>query len=247
MLRGHTILDPVDSPLGIASLGSDKTHSESENSSFHTSLLKSESIQIIVNPQRIKQLYLSLVRAAQKEILLMFPTTNSVRREDTVGVLAEVRRASQRGAVVRILSPEDDFVKVHLDALRREGINVRQIESPSEAKFKLLIVDRRFSLVIETQNDKKSSFEDAVGSATLSNSKPTVLPYVTIFESFWRETELYEKAREADRIKEEFVNIAAHELRNPITPIMASSEFALEELELLRDGKGGQELIDGLT
>jgi signal transduction histidine kinase len=70
--------------------------------------------------------------------------------------------------------------------------------------------------------------------ATFSNSKPTVLPYVTIFESFWRETELYERAREADKIKDEFVNIAAHELRNPISPIMASAEFAMDEIANLQ-------------
>jgi prephenate dehydratase len=41
---------------------------------------KDESIQVISNLQRTKQLYLSLVRNAQKEILLIFPTTNAIRR-----------------------------------------------------------------------------------------------------------------------------------------------------------------------
>src|SRR4029077_17205335 len=108
-------------------------------------------------------------------------------------------------------------------------------------------VDKKFSLVIETKDDSKGAFEQAVGLATFSNSKPTVLPYVTIFESFWRETDLYEKAREADKIKDEFVNIAAHELRNPISPIMASSEFAIEDLEKLKEGKIDPVILDSLT
>jgi signal transduction histidine kinase len=209
--------------------------------------MKDETIQIISNLQKTKHLYLSLVRAAQMEVLLIFPTTNAIRREEGVGVFNELRRAAERGVRIRVLTPEDEFVKPQLDVLRSIGINIRQIEYPTEAKFKLLIVDKRFSLVIETKNDRKGTFEQAVGLATFSNSKPTVLPYVTIFDSFWRETDLYEKAREADRIKDEFVNIAAHELRNPISPIIASSDFAIEEIKQLKEGKGGSEIMDSLT
>ncbi len=203
-----------------------------------------ESIQIISNVQNIKQVYFSLLRNSQQEVLLVFPTINAVRREERLGVFTELRRACQRGVTVRLLTPEDDFVAAYLDELRKNGSVVRQIESsPAETKFKLLIVDGKFSLVIETKNDAKGIFEEAVGLATFSNSKPTVLPYVTIFESFWRETDLYEKAREADRLKDEFVNIAAHELRNPICPIIASAELAMESIGALR----GEGKLDNLT
>jgi two-component system, OmpR family, sensor histidine kinase VicK len=207
-----------------------------------------KSIQIISQVERIKQIYLALIRNAQTEVLLIFPTANAVRREEGVGIFFELRRAAQRGVNVRILTPEDDFVKAQLDELRSMGIIVRQIEAPSETKFKLLVIDSKFSLVIETKDDSKRIFEQAVGLATLSNSKPTVLPFVTIFESFWRETDLYERAREADRIKDEFVNIAAHELRNPISPIMASAEFAMDEIRNLQtEGKAVREDLDSLA
>ena len=58
-----------------------------------------------------------------------------------------------------------------------------------------MIADSRFSLVMETKDDSKSRFEDAVGLATFSNSKPTVMPYVTIFESFWREIDPLRKSK----------------------------------------------------
>ena len=206
-----------------------------------------ESIQIISNLQRTKQLYLSLVRGAQKEALLIFPTTNTVRREEGVGIFAELRRAAERGITIRLLTPQDDFIKRELDGLRSQGITVRQIESPTEAKFKMLVVDKRFSLVIETKDDTKDKFEHAVGLATFSNSKSTVLPYVTIFESFWRETDLYEKAREAERVKDEFVKVVAHELRNPLAPIIVSCDFAIEEVNQLKEGKGSSEIINSLV
>ncbi len=209
--------------------------------------VKNQSIQILSDSQRIKLLYLSMVRSAKKEVQLIFPSANAIRREEQVGIFRELEQALQRGVSIRVLTAEDDFVKVQLDVLRTKGIVVRRIEAPSEAKFKLLIVDRSVSLVIETKDDTKATFEQAVGLATFSNSKATVLPYVTIFESFWRETELYEKAQEADRLKDEFVNISAHELRNPITPIMASADFAIEQLKKIKEGKFDEGTISSLT
>ena len=72
----------------------------------------------------------------------------------------------------------------------------------------MLSVDRRLSLVVETKDDSKKSFNEAVGVAIFSNSMSTVAPFVTIFETLWRETDLYEKTRDAERMKDEFVNIA---------------------------------------
>src|SRR5918911_2420733 len=228
--------------------GSSEGDDSTTSKSTHAESSDRESIQIIQDFQKTKRLYLSLVRNARKEVLLIFPTTNAIRREEQVGIFGELRRACQRGVIVRILTPEDEFVKPQLDQLRNnEGIIIRQIESPTEAKFKLLIIDRTFSLVIEAKDDSKANFEQAIGLATFSNSKSTVMPYVTIFESFWRETDLYEKAREADRIKEEFVNIAAHELRNPISPIIASGDFAMEDLKRLKEiGRIDKDTIDSL-
>lgn len=189
------------------------------------------SIQILSSAERIRQQYLTLIRTASAEILLIFPTINAVHREHKIGLVAELQNAVQRGVKIRILSAEDEFIKERLDALRASGMMVRSIETPTESKFKMLIVDKKVAFIVETKDDSKASFHEAVGLALLSNSNPTVLPYVTIFESFWRETELYERARESDRIKDEFVNIAAHELRNPIMPILSGADLLQEAID----------------
>jgi len=192
-----------------------------------------EGIQIISQSSRIKQLYLTLIRSASSEILLIFPSINAIRREEKIGIIEELKRAASRGIKIRILTPEDDFIQDLLEYLRSNKINIRRIESSAGSKFKLLIIDRKISLVIETNDDSRSEFLDAVGLATISNSNPTVQPYVAIFEGFWKEIELYEKARNAERVKDEFVNIAAHELRTPIMPIIAGIELFKNELSEL--------------
>jgi two-component system sensor histidine kinase VicK len=58
-----------------------------------------------------------------------------------------------------------------------------------------------------------------------SNSKSIVLSYASIFESLWRQTELYEQLKIHDKMQKEFINITAHELRTPVQPILVLTEI----------------------
>jgi signal transduction histidine kinase len=78
-----------------------------------------------------------------------------------------------------------------------------------------------------------------MGLSTFSNSKSTVLYYVSIFESLWKQADIYKKAEELyDQLKyknetqRQFLNIAAHELRNPIQPILGLAEVMLSNKNL---------------
>ncbi len=195
-------------------------------------------IEVIKHPIKTQELYFNLVKSAKNEILLIFPSVNAFHREEKIGVMALLRKAKY-GVKIRILTPADDKIRQKILTLKEQNISVRNIESASvESKFKLLVVDREASLVVETKDDSRETFAEAIGLATFSHSKPTVLPYVTIFESFWKETELNEQLKVHDRMKQEFINIAAHELRTPIQPILGlvgllrSSKRLIEKEEL---------------
>jgi signal transduction histidine kinase len=107
---------------------------------------------------------------------------------------------------------------------KQPQIDIRYIESHLQTKVTILVVDRRFSLVVELKDDTKETSYEAIGLATYSNSKSTVLSYVSIFESLWKQTEMYEQLKVHDRMQKEFINIAAHELRTPIQPLVLTSE-----------------------
>ena len=109
----------------------------------------------------------------------------------------------------------------------------------------IVVVDRNESLVIEKKDDSKQNFIEAVGMATYSNSKPTVLSYVSIFENLWRQSELYQQIKESnkhleqaydqlkrhDKTQKEFINVAAHELRTPIQPILGLTEIIYSKID----------------
>lgn len=88
-----------------------------------------------------------------------------------------------------------------------------------------LVVDRAHSLVVELKDDSREVSEEAIGLAAYSNSKSTVLSYVSIFESIWIQSELREELLIRSIAQKEFINIAAHELRTPIQPILGLSEI----------------------
>ena len=87
-----------------------------------------------------------------------------------------------------------------------ENIGIRYIKYFQ--KVTIIIVDRKYSLAIELKDDTKQISTEAIGLATYSNSQSTVLSYASIFESLWTQTELYQKLKESERVKDDFLHIA---------------------------------------
>jgi signal transduction histidine kinase len=109
----------------------------------------------------------------------------------------------------------------------------RVITIGSHDLFQNSIRENRDKSDVDEQDvyEREDNFEN-IGLATYSNSKSTVLSYSAIFDSLWNQTELYQKLEKANkRLKEnenlqkDFINIAAHELRNPIQPIIGFTEI----------------------
>ena len=54
-----------------------------------------------------------------------------------------------------------------------------------------MVVDRKSSLVVENRDDSKNSTYEAMGLGTYSNSQSSVSSFVSIFETLWRQAEMY--------------------------------------------------------
>jgi signal transduction histidine kinase len=203
-------------------------------------------IDIIENPAEIQKRYHDLVASATQQILLFLPTTTAYRREEKIGIFESLEKAVARGANIRILLPTDKEIeeKIEQKIKLKKGIEVRKMKTSitTEARSKILIVDNRTYLMVELKDNSKETFVEAVGSAIISNGKSTVLSYVTMFDSLWRQAELYEKLEAHDRMQKEFVNIAAHELRTPTQAILGYSELLQND-----SGEHAADMLKGLT
>ena len=213
--------------------------------------IEPEFTEIIRNADESQSLEWHLLKATKEEIQIIYSTVKAFKLQESLGVMDYISELSNNGINVRMLTPKDSSIEESLQKLKDiSNIDIKYIETETGIKNKYLITDRKNSLVIELKDkddnidnyyhcwkqkeDKpmasaqSSALSTIVGTAINSNSKSTVLSYISIFETLWRETELFEKLKQVDLLKTEFIDIAAHELRTPIQSIIGYCEM-LEE------------------
>ena len=192
-------------------------------------------IEVIPNPKAgIAKAY-SIISAARKEVSILVSSANALRRQGQMGGLRLLKNASeQQGAKVRLLVPaENEEYGQRLSSIlddvkmRCPHVDVRTMEKGLYPRITIVLADRKECTIIELKDDTKEISYNAAGLSTYSNSKSTVSSYVSIFETFWKQTELYEKLKVHDKMQKEFINVAAHELRTPVQPILGLSEVLL--------------------
>jgi signal transduction histidine kinase len=115
-------------------------------------------------------------------------------------------------------------------------IDIQDIAPSSSINTKIIVVDKQDSLAMEIKDGMADSLNTTIGLSTLSNSKSTIASYSAIFENLTKQNQLYKQLKEAyqavettNAIRQEFINVAAHELRTPIQPILGYAELLLEE------------------
>jgi len=223
--------------------------------------IESEGIEIIRNPFEVQQLSFNLLKSTKDEILIIFSTANAFHRQEKAGLikfLTEIASEKGNNVNIKIMTPVDNKLqdtKRELENIQTDEeieekdtkleygkeekniqpnskkIHIKFIESQLQTTISLLIVDRKYSLAIELKDDTKDTTYEAIGLATYSNSKSTVLSYVSMFETLWLQTELFDLLKIKDKIQKDFINIAAHELRTPIQPILGMSDILYSRIE----------------
>src|SRR5215469_9987230 len=148
--------------------------------------------EVIRNQKAVETLFIDMVKAAEQEILIIFPTANSFLREERLGIMQLLRYgAIERGIDIKILTPIDIEVQKIIQGIVEEAgkqskknFHIRSVgvtyEETTVSTVTIIIVDKKTSLAIEKIDDSKENFIDAIGLATYSNSKPTVSSYISI-------------------------------------------------------------------
>jgi signal transduction histidine kinase len=217
------------------------------------------NIEIISNPKEGLKRAWSIIKSAKEEVLIMFSSANAAHRQLEMGGLQLLKEASEENrAKVRVLIPADDG---HISSTTiKEAkstypqIDIRSIDKSLQTRITIVLVDRRECVIVELKDDAEDNSYNAAGLTTYSDSKSIVSSYISIFESFWKQTELYEKLEESNKqltkaneqlkvhskIQNDFINIAAHELRTPIQPILGLSEALRSKIRPIGGGGEGE-------
>jgi two-component system, OmpR family, sensor histidine kinase VicK len=214
---------------------------------------KETDIEIIPNPKKGIDNAWKILRSAKKEILIVFSTPNAFRRQLQFGALQLLKEIVEKNnTTVRILVPADEEAKSTIKGIVTSypSIDIRSLEDALQTSITIIMVDRRECIIVESKDDTKETSYDAAGISTYSDSKTIVTSYVSIFESLWNQTELYEELKKSNRqladlyrqviatneqmktnsnTQREFINVAAHELRAPIQPILGLAEVLRQQ------------------
>jgi nitrogen-specific signal transduction histidine kinase len=190
-------------------------------------------IEIIPNPKEGISRAWNIIKSAREEVSIMFSSANALRRQMDIGALQLLKNVSEiRGAKVRLLIPsysDEHILSTILGELKLQCplVDVRSMDKSLQTRITIVLSDRKECTITELKDDTKDNSYSAAGLSTYSNSKSIVSSYVSIFESLWKQTELYEQLKVHDKMQKEFINVAAHELRTPIQPILGLSEVLL--------------------
>jgi two-component system, OmpR family, sensor histidine kinase VicK len=196
-------------------------------------------IEIIQNPREAVERAWEYVKKSKYEILSIFATPHTFRRQVNMGLLQLLKEATeQRHVQVRILIPGDKQIKDTIDQAAKACplVDFRVAEENLQTRITIILIDKQDCMIVELRDDTKDTSYYAAGLSTYSNSKSISISYASIFESLWKQNELYEQLKIHDIMQKEFINVAAHELRTPIQPILG-----LADILRSRETDGGQE------
>jgi two-component system sensor histidine kinase VicK len=195
-----------------------------------------EFLEVCPDRREATSVYSRFAELVQSEALLILPSSKSLQREYDIGILHKlVDAAAKRKALIRIICPLDNKNAKIAEWLSDKGGPTIQLLDGDGTDSTIFVVDGKLLFRAEYRSDEEEKFTDAVGYAVYSNSKPTVNSFKSFFEMLWNSRLLAEKLKEADRLQREFINIAAHELRTPIQPILGMAELIESTLQEKKD------------
>lgn len=182
---------------------------------------ENESFEIIKDPVQVQELGSKLAWSSETEILALFSTSNAFHRQERMGMLTKLQemRKNNNKLKIRILAPYDDHINKISKTFRDEwNIIIMNLGEALRIRASILLVDRKFLLYVELKDDTKDTSYEAMGLTLYSSIRSTVISYVTIFETMWKQEELYQQLAEMKKQVQSYEQINK-QLNNTITDL----------------------------
>jgi two-component system, OmpR family, sensor histidine kinase VicK len=198
------------------------------------------NVELIPNSRVSLKFAKELVDCSKYEISMILASASTFFRiENNIGFKG-FEELAYNGIKVKILIPLGIELLDEINRLKVKypKIEFRILHSDIESFIGITIIDREKVLLFEIKDDTKSNYVDSVGMTIFVEGKSTALSYTSIFDSLWKQTDLYNELKNAyeriqshDRMQKEFIDIAAHELRTPLQPMIGITTILKNEIQ----------------
>lgn len=215
-----------------------------------------QSTRTISSPQEAQERIFDTIRSAEEQLLILISDLEMIDQQMTLNLEHTLSKVSAKGKKkeIKVLLPaygqkkedegeeggENDAPQSPMFRALSSipGVNLRIMREELDQSLIIVVADKK--RVVFGALGAKRSAGNGGGSREMgiySSNKAIASTYSMIINTLWNHIELYGKLQELDELKEEFVNIAAHELRTPVLPIILSAEVLAEEAGGVADEK----------
>jgi two-component system, OmpR family, sensor histidine kinase VicK len=185
--------------------------------------------EVINDKNKAAELLLSLSKLAKEELLFLLPSDKALVRMKRLGVLDALQKASLQGVNVRVICPVTDVSAEIVEQLR--VVSQIKFANGNESESGIMIIDSSRFISAELVNPKSETFSEAIGIALYSNSKRSTSMLRSFFNSLWNQAEIYKRLELQERMEKEFINMAAHEIRTPVQPLLGMTDILMSQFE----------------
>jgi signal transduction histidine kinase len=190
--------------------------------------IEPEFVEVITDGNKAARIIMELARSVKNEALILMPHSKTMIRADKLGLWNHLVDAAEKGAQVRIICPLSDENSKIVKRLSDSSSNIK-ILNGQETESGIFIADGMKYFSVENRDVNAEEVSEAISMMIYSNSKKGANLFRSFFDALWIQMDLYEKLKIHENAQKEFINIAAHELRTPIQPILGFAQV-LQEL-----------------
>jgi signal transduction histidine kinase len=204
-----------------------------------------EFFEVVADHQKASQILVELAKSVKSEALILLPRDKSMVRLDRLQIFDYIIKASQQNnaAEVKIICPLSQ-INAHIVKRISECAPNIKILNGNDSPYGMFIIDNHKLFRAELREPNAEDLYKAIGFTIYSTSKASANSFKSVFELLWAELILNEELKRAGKMQNEFINIAAHELRTPAQSILGYAELANTDPELSKHDKQG--LLDAI-
>lgn len=188
-------------------------------------------LEVINDEKKAIRTLLDLARSIKEEAQILLPNERAVVNLEKLGLLDFIEEIGlTRDVKIMLICPITEVNSKIIKEISQKAPKI-SIQNGTSSTSLLFIVDSSKFLCSEISRPAADEFANSIGFTVYSNSKESVEFIKTFFNLLWEQQLRNEELKNADRMQKDFINIAAHELRTPIQPILGLSENLYSQAE----------------